>query len=224
MAGVPGQRPVLADPPPGHAGGGRGVHRDRRPGRGGRRRAGRELAGPALAPAQGARARRRWRSRRARRPARRRRAWCARSRSRPERPTGKASSCRRSGLRADLGAPLIDRPGGRQAGRARGPPGRRPHRRDRPVPVRSPSDVAARPTRSRAPRSCSASSATARAEDVTVTPEALEQNGRVVGIAGVRLKVDPASRPSASASRSATVRSRRWGRARARPGSSRSSR
>ena len=44
----------------------------------------------------------------------------------------------------------------------------------------------------RACRSCFASSAAARPQDVTVTPEASEQGGRVVGIAGLKLKVDPA--------------------------------
>lgn len=97
------------------------------------------------------------------------------------------------GLRIDLGPPLIADlvPGkpGEAAGLKAG---------DRIVdidgmPVRSPGDVATAtnakpgvPIVFRVERG----SAT---ENVTVTPEATPQNGRVIGIAGVRLKVDPAA-------------------------------
>jgi regulator of sigma E protease len=96
------------------------------------------------------------------------------------------------GIRSDLGAPLI---GEAVAGK----PGERAGLRadDRIVavngtPVRSPGDVASitnaragmptvfRVERGGAPR------------EITVTPEAQEQGGRTVGIAGLRLKVDPA--------------------------------
>jgi regulator of sigma E protease len=95
------------------------------------------------------------------------------------------------GLRADLGAPLI-------AELVPGKPAERAGLRagDRIVaidgqPVRSPSDVAlitnagpGRPIVFRVERA-------GALEDVGVTPEALEQNGRTIGIAGLRLKVDP---------------------------------
>jgi regulator of sigma E protease len=95
------------------------------------------------------------------------------------------------GLRADLGTPLI-------AELVPGKPGERAGLRagDRivaidDVPVRSPADVAtitnAKPGR---PITFHVDRGGAT-EDVTVTPEALEQNGRVIGIAGLKLKVDP---------------------------------
>ena len=95
------------------------------------------------------------------------------------------------GLRADLGAPIVDQvlPGkpAERAGLASG---------DRIVavdgkPMRSPSDVAsltnARP----------GSTLTYRVQrgattlDIPVTVEAVEQNGRRVGLAGLRLRIDP---------------------------------
>jgi regulator of sigma E protease len=96
------------------------------------------------------------------------------------------------GLRADLGPPLI-------AELVAGKPGERAGLKagDRIVavdgmPVRSPSDVATItnakpgvPIVFRVERS-------GGTEDVTVTPETSEQGGRVVGIAGLKLKVDPA--------------------------------
>ncbi len=95
------------------------------------------------------------------------------------------------GLRADLGPPLI-------AELIAGKPGERAGLKvgDRivavdGVPVRSPGDVAivtnAKPGVPIAFRVERAGGA----EDITVTPEATEQGGRVVGIAGLRLKVDP---------------------------------
>ncbi len=97
------------------------------------------------------------------------------------------------GLRADLGPPLI-------AELVAGKPGERAGLKagDRIVaiddmPVRSPSDVATitnakpgTPIVFRVERG-------GATEEVRVTPEAMEQGGRVVGIAGLKLKVDPAS-------------------------------
>ncbi|MFO1412871.1 MAG: RIP metalloprotease RseP [Burkholderiales bacterium] len=97
------------------------------------------------------------------------------------------------GLRIDLGPPLIaDLVAGKPGEQA----GLRPNDRIVAIdgaPVRSPGDVAAAtnakpgvPVVFRVERGGSY-------QDVTVTPEATSQNGRVVGIAGVRLKVDPAA-------------------------------
>lgn len=97
------------------------------------------------------------------------------------------------GLRIDLGPPLV-------ADLVAGKPGELAGLRanDRivaidGVPVRSPNDVAAAtnakpgvPITFRVERGSAV-------EEVTLTPEATPQNGRVVGIAGIRLKVDPAT-------------------------------
>ena len=97
------------------------------------------------------------------------------------------------GLRIDLGPPLIadlvaNKPGELAGLRA----GDRIVAIDG-VPVRSPNDVAAAtnakpgvPIVFRVERGDAV-------EEVTLTPEATSQNGRVIGIAGVRLKVDPAA-------------------------------
>ncbi len=96
------------------------------------------------------------------------------------------------GLRADLGAPLIGEaiPGkpGARAGLETG---------DRivaidSVPVKSPGDVAAvTNARPGLPTVFTVERAGVR-RDFTVTPEAQEQGGRKVGIAGIKLKIDPA--------------------------------
>jgi len=96
------------------------------------------------------------------------------------------------GLRADLGAPLIGEaiPGkpGARAGLEAG---------DRIVaindtPVRSPGDVAAiTNARPGVPTVFTVERGGATRE-ITVTPEAQEQGGRKVGIAGIKLKIDPA--------------------------------
>jgi regulator of sigma E protease len=97
------------------------------------------------------------------------------------------------GLRADLGSPLI-------AELVAGKPGERAGLKvgDRIVAVdgaavRSPSDVAAItnakpgvPVAFRIERGNAS-------EEVTLTPESAEQGGRVIGLAGLRLKVDPAT-------------------------------
>ncbi|HVN33644.1 MAG TPA: RIP metalloprotease RseP [Casimicrobiaceae bacterium] len=96
------------------------------------------------------------------------------------------------GLRADLGAPLIDeivpdKPAAR-AGLAKG---------DRivaidGVAVRSPAEVAAK-TNARPGEDVTFRVVRDGVErDATIRTEVVEQNGRKVGIAGVRLKVDPA--------------------------------
>jgi regulator of sigma E protease len=96
------------------------------------------------------------------------------------------------GLRADLGTPLIDevvpdKPAAR-AGLVKG---------DRiiaidGVPVRSPAEVAAK---TNAKPGADVTFRTVRngvERDATLTTEVVEQGGRKVGIAGIRLKVDPA--------------------------------
>ena len=128
------------------------------------------------------------------------------------------------GLRADLGAPLVDevvadKPAAR-AGMQKG---------DRIVaidgaPMRSPSAVAAvtnahpvAPMTFRVLRD-------GRTLDIALTPEAAEADGRRVGIAGLRLKVDPAEVDKVSRSSCATVPARRWCRRAGAPASSRCSR
>jgi len=97
------------------------------------------------------------------------------------------------GLRIDLGPPLIADlvPGkpGEAAGLKAG---------DRIVaidgtPVRSPGDVATATNAKPGVPIVFLVERGSATENVTVTPEATPQNGRVIGIAGVRLKVDPAA-------------------------------
>ncbi len=96
------------------------------------------------------------------------------------------------GLRADLGPPLIDevvadKPAAR-AGLAKG---------DRIVaidgaPVRSPAEVAAKTNAKPGAEIAFRIVRDGVERDVVLTTEAVEQGGRKVGIAGIRLKVDPA--------------------------------
>ena len=97
------------------------------------------------------------------------------------------------GLRADLGPPLI-------AELVPGKPGERAGLRagDRIVvvdgmTVRSPGDVALVTSAKPGVPIVYRVERDGAMEDITVTPEATEQSGRVVGIAGLRLKVDPAA-------------------------------
>ena len=98
------------------------------------------------------------------------------------------------GLRADLGPPLIAELVAGQAGRsARASRRAIASWRSTTQPVRSPGDVAAItnarpgfPPYSRVERG-------GATRDVTVTPEAQEQGGRTVGIAGLKLKSTPRS-------------------------------
>ena len=96
------------------------------------------------------------------------------------------------GLRVDLGAPLIDEVvPGKPAARAGLAAGDRIVAID-DAPVRSPSEVAAK-TNAKPGGDVTFRIARAGKEfDVTFTTEIAEQAGRTVGIAGVRLKVDPA--------------------------------
>ncbi len=96
------------------------------------------------------------------------------------------------GLRTDLGAPLI-------AEAVAGKPGERAGLRDddRIVAidgktVRSPSDVAVATNAKPGVPLVFTVERGGATRDVSVTPEAQEQAGRTVGIAGLRLKVDPA--------------------------------
>ncbi len=95
------------------------------------------------------------------------------------------------GLRADLGTPriaeLVAGKPGERAGLAAG---------DRIAavdgkPVRSPADVAAITNARAGVPIVFAVERGGAAVDVTVTPEAVEQGGRIVGIAGLKLAVDP---------------------------------
>jgi regulator of sigma E protease len=97
------------------------------------------------------------------------------------------------GLAADFGAPVIDAAiPGKPAERAGLKAGDRIVALDG-VPVRSPSDVA---TRTNAKPDVPLTFRIARDGteiDVTLTPEASEQNGKRIGLAGLRLKIDPAA-------------------------------
>ncbi|MFO1317603.1 MAG: RIP metalloprotease RseP [Burkholderiales bacterium] len=95
------------------------------------------------------------------------------------------------GLRADLGMPQI-------AELVPGKPGERAGLRagDRVVavdgrPVRSPADVATITNAKPGVPIVFAVERDGAAADITVTPEASEQGGRVVGLAGLKLRVDP---------------------------------
>jgi regulator of sigma E protease len=96
------------------------------------------------------------------------------------------------GLRIDLGAPIVADP-------VAGKPGERAGIKagDRIVsingtPVRSPSDVAAMTNASAGTPLTFAIERDGAMRDITVIPEAQERGGRTVGIAGLTLKVDPA--------------------------------
>ncbi len=97
------------------------------------------------------------------------------------------------GLKADFGAPVIeDAVPGRPAERAGIKPGDRIVAIDG-APARSPSDVAAR-TNAKPGEPVTFRIARDGAEfDVVVVPEASEQGGRRIGLAGLRLKIDPAA-------------------------------
>jgi regulator of sigma E protease len=96
------------------------------------------------------------------------------------------------GLAANLGAPLVDQAvAGKPAERA----GIRAGDRILAVdgrPVRSPSDVAAATNAKPGAEVTFSVERDGRAQDVPVVTEATESNGKIVGIAGLRLKVDPA--------------------------------
>jgi regulator of sigma E protease len=96
------------------------------------------------------------------------------------------------GLAADFGAPLIDDViPGKPAERAGLKAGDHIVAIDG-APVRSPADVASRTNaRPGAPVTFSIERDGAR-QDVTLTTEASEQGGRRIGLAGIRLKIDPA--------------------------------
>lgn len=97
------------------------------------------------------------------------------------------------GLRIDLGPPLIadlvaNKPGAVAGLRA----GDRIVAIDG-VPVRSPNDVATATNAKPGVPIVFRVERGSAVEDVTLTPEATPQNGRVIGIAGIRLKIDPAA-------------------------------
>ena len=189
IAGVPGAARAARGAAAGHAGGG-GGHSRRRSRRRRRRRAGAQLAGPALAPAAGVR---RARLSARRRAARRRAAARIVSLASLAGADWEGNFMPRSGFAADLGAPVIDEVlPGKPAARA-GLRSRRPHRRDR----RRAGPLAGRCRRA-APTRKPGAAVTFRIgrdgsqRDVTLVTEVEEQAGRKVGIAGIRLKVDPA--------------------------------
>ena len=97
------------------------------------------------------------------------------------------------GLSADFGAPMVDEAvAGRPAARADVRAGDRVVAVES-VPMRSPSDIAA------ATNARPGQPTTFRIErdggrfDVVLTPEPTEQGGRRIGLAGMRLKIDPAA-------------------------------
>jgi len=96
------------------------------------------------------------------------------------------------GLRPDFGAPLVDQVSPGKPAEAAGMQGG-----DRIVavdgrPTRSPSDVAQATNAKPGVPIVFRIERDGAARDVTVVPEAAEQGGRRVGLAGLRLKVDPA--------------------------------
>jgi regulator of sigma E protease len=97
------------------------------------------------------------------------------------------------GLRPDLGPPLIAELVSGKPGEAAGlMAGDRIVAVDG-VPVRSPGDVAMATNAKPGVAIVFRVERGGDVRDVTVTPEASPQNGRVVGLAGIRLKVDPAA-------------------------------
>ena len=96
------------------------------------------------------------------------------------------------GLRADLGPPLIGEAiPGKPGARAGLEAGDRIVAIDN-VPVKSPGDVAAITNARPGTPTVFTVERGGAARDFTVTPEAQDQGGRKVGIAGIKLKVDPA--------------------------------
>jgi len=96
------------------------------------------------------------------------------------------------GLRPDFGAPLVDQVSPGKPAEAAGMQGG-----DRIVavdgrPTRSPSDVAQATNAKPGVPIVFRIERDGAARDVTLVPEAAEQGGRRVGLAGLRLKVDPA--------------------------------
>ena len=107
-------------------------------------------------------------------------------------PTGKATPCRSWGCAADFGAAAGRRGGRRQAGSAGRRRQRRSHRRGRRRAVRSPGDVALATNASPgAPLTFRIERAGRRSRRSSVTPEAAVQGGKTIGLAGLRLHVDP---------------------------------
>jgi regulator of sigma E protease len=97
------------------------------------------------------------------------------------------------GLGADLGAPIIDQVvAGKPADRAGLKAGDRIVAIDG-VPVHSPADAAARTNAKPATAVTFRIARDGTEFDATMTTEAIEQAGRRIGVAGVRLKVDPAT-------------------------------